>query len=182
MQKGAGISDAPSCEAADFRHQRLCARVLPRRLQALEATGRDTGEAIDQMIVITLARQPFEPSTTSATAVSKSAVSTMRVRRGSWPSSAKIPQNGFPAEIALSQSVNSGCGAKVSGMMPFLFRCPATGKMVQAFCSDDGTEGGGDAYIGVPCLACSRMHIVNPQTGKLLGAHDVAERDGAAQG
>ena len=54
-------------------------------------------------------------------------------------------------------------------MTPFLFRCPSTGMMVQGFRADDGTEDDAqDSYLGVHCLACKRMHLVNPATGKVL--------------
>jgi hypothetical protein len=58
----------------------------------------------------------------------------------------------------------------LSGMTPFLFRCPITGKMVQALHADDESLGdGGEDYISVECLACGRVHLVNPATGKVAG-------------
>jgi hypothetical protein len=57
-------------------------------------------------------------------------------------------------------------------MTPFLFLCPATGRMVQAIHDDDTadrSERPGESYIGVECLSCGDVHLVNPQTGRVLG-------------
>jgi hypothetical protein len=37
---------------------------------------------------------------------------------------------------------------------------------------DDGAEAGDDVYEGVTCLACRQVHMVNPRTGKVLGADE----------
>jgi len=58
-------------------------------------------------------------------------------------------------------------------MAPFLYRCPATGMMVQGWRADDGsTDDAEDSYIGMHCLACNRMHLVNPSKGLILGGED----------
>jgi hypothetical protein len=58
-------------------------------------------------------------------------------------------------------------------MAPFLFRCPATGVMVQGWRADDGSAGDAeDSYVGIQCLACNRMHLVNPLKGQALGDDD----------
>jgi hypothetical protein len=55
-------------------------------------------------------------------------------------------------------------------MRPFVFRCPTTGFRVQGFAPDDDeSEGAGDVYHGITCLACGLMHFVNPKTGKTAG-------------
>ena len=47
---------------------------------------------------------------------------------------------------------------------PFIFRCPATGLNVQHIFDDEAPETGDErAYVGVRCLACSGIHLVNPQ-------------------
>jgi len=58
-------------------------------------------------------------------------------------------------------------------MTPFLYRCPTTGMMVQSL-HDEGDLEDGDAetFLPVECLACSRTHLVNPETGKVMGADD----------
>jgi hypothetical protein len=59
----------------------------------------------------------------------------------------------------------------LKSMTPLLFRCPSTGMMVQGFHADDAaSENNENSYIGVRCLACNRMHLINPRTGKVLGA------------
>jgi RNase P subunit RPR2 len=52
---------------------------------------------------------------------------------------------------------------------PFLYRCPITGEKVQARASDDPEEG---SYVQVMCLACAQAYLVNPKSGKVLGADD----------
>jgi hypothetical protein len=54
---------------------------------------------------------------------------------------------------------------------PFLYRCPNTGRRVQGFIADD-PEADRDEYQSVTCLACAQLHLVNPNTGKVLGGDD----------
>jgi hypothetical protein len=56
-------------------------------------------------------------------------------------------------------------------MPPFVFRCPNTGFHVQGLTSDDDEfEGtGDDVFVGVTCLACGSVHLVNPRTGRTAG-------------
>ena len=48
--------------------------------------------------------------------------------------------------------------------------CPNTGQRVQGGFAD--SENGGDMYEGVTCSACGQVHMVNPKTGKVLGADE----------
>jgi hypothetical protein len=66
----------------------------------------------------------------------------------------------------------AGIGFILKSMPLVLYRCPRTGLNVQGFVADDPTEGGGDNYVPVECLACSGIHLVNPATGKVLGEDD----------
>jgi hypothetical protein len=43
---------------------------------------------------------------------------------------------------------------------------------VQGWLADDPTDGDDDAYVAITCKACKRVHMVNPETGKLLGEDD----------
>jgi len=62
------------------------------------------------------------------------------------------------------------CGERVSSRMTgFTFRCPNTGLKVQGWTADDPIELDDDAYEPVTCVACTRVHVVNPKTGKVLG-------------
>jgi hypothetical protein len=54
-------------------------------------------------------------------------------------------------------------------MTPFLFRCRHTRQYVQSWVADEG-EDGVDTYQFLKCLACQRVHFVNPKTGNVLGA------------
>jgi hypothetical protein len=54
-------------------------------------------------------------------------------------------------------------------MATFIFRCPNTGFKVQGWVADDPTEGETDDYEAMPCTICTRTHLVNPKTGKVLG-------------
>ena len=54
-------------------------------------------------------------------------------------------------------------------MAAFIYRCPVTGYNVQAFVADDPTKGAEDAFEPVTCTICAGVHLVNPNTGGLLG-------------
>ena len=38
--------------------------------------------------------------------------------------------------------------------------------------ADDPAERSDDAYEGISCAACTRLHLVSPKTGKVLGADE----------
>jgi len=54
-------------------------------------------------------------------------------------------------------------------MPTFLYRCPNTGLNVQGWVADDPTESGSEQFEPVTCLICTRVHLINPKTGKVLG-------------
>jgi hypothetical protein len=55
-------------------------------------------------------------------------------------------------------------------MVPFAYRCPRTGQPVHGRTANDLTNG--DAYEPVTCIACGRVHLVNPKSGKVLEAEN----------
>ena len=55
-------------------------------------------------------------------------------------------------------------------MPVFLYRCPNTGFTVQGFTADDATND--DTYEPITCTACTRIHLINAKTGKILGGDD----------
>ena len=55
-------------------------------------------------------------------------------------------------------------------MPPFLFRCPATGLNVQGWSAEELSEDDAETYESVSCLACQRIHLINPKTGEVLRA------------
>lgn len=60
-------------------------------------------------------------------------------------------------------------------MPTFLYRCPNTSQTVQGFVAEDVPEDSGvseSIYESVTCLACQRVHLVNPATGKVLGVDE----------
>jgi len=62
---------------------------------------------------------------------------------------------------------------EINAMRPFLYRCPATGLSVQSFVADaapDDDAANGESYESVTCIACKLTHLVNPKSGKVLGA------------
>jgi hypothetical protein len=59
-------------------------------------------------------------------------------------------------------------------MAPFVYRCPNTGLRVQDFAADDPAQD--DVFFPTTCTACSRVHLVQPTTGKVLGADDDEEQ------
>ena len=54
-------------------------------------------------------------------------------------------------------------------MVPFIYRCPATGLNVQGLLADDKSANKSETYETVKCLACSRLHLIHRSTGKILG-------------
>lgn len=56
-------------------------------------------------------------------------------------------------------------------MTPFLFRCPNTSQTVQGFVAEEVFDDP-NTYESVTCLACRQVHLVNPPTGKVLGADE----------
>ena len=57
-------------------------------------------------------------------------------------------------------------------MSTILFRCPNTGYPVQGWFAHGMSRDCKDIFEGVICLACGGVHLVNPKTGKALGAVD----------
>ena len=55
-------------------------------------------------------------------------------------------------------------------MASFLYRCPNTGQTVQGWSAEEVTDD--DAYELVTCLTCTRVHLINPRTGKVLGEEE----------
>jgi hypothetical protein len=56
-------------------------------------------------------------------------------------------------------------------MTQFLFTCPVTSMKVQHWLDND-QDAPEDAYEGITCKACARVHFLNRKTGKLLGQED----------
>jgi hypothetical protein len=54
----------------------------------------------------------------------------------------------------------------------FVYRCSATRLHVQGWAADDTSEHDGATYESVTCIACTRVHLVNPKTGKVMGEDD----------
>ena len=50
-----------------------------------------------------------------------------------------------------------------------LFKCPQLGVKVQHWLPDPKPEDEPNSYVSVPCLACTRLHFIHRETGKLLG-------------
>jgi hypothetical protein len=55
-------------------------------------------------------------------------------------------------------------------MGAFLYRCPVVGIHVQGWTENESADP--DEYESVACLACQRVHLVNPATGKVMGKED----------
>jgi len=62
------------------------------------------------------------------------------------------------------------------GMAAFIYRCPTTGLSVQGWVADNPSDNNDEIFEPVSCAVCARMHLVNPNTGKVLGA---GQDDGA---
>jgi hypothetical protein len=46
-------------------------------------------------------------------------------------------------------------------MASVLYRCPTTGKNVQAWFDDDSLDDESLTYVSLRCPACARVHLVN---------------------
>jgi hypothetical protein len=53
---------------------------------------------------------------------------------------------------------------------PLLFQCPFTARIAQSWVAEEVSAT--DVYFTVDCPACTRKHLVNPATGRVLGATD----------
>ena len=54
-------------------------------------------------------------------------------------------------------------------MKPMIFRCPATGELVQCLVAEEADTDEGNVWETVTCLACGRLHPIDRQTGTVLG-------------
>jgi hypothetical protein len=63
-----------------------------------------------------------------------------------------MPQQAFAVATVSGNPAGGRC-ARVQGLAP----------------DDDASEEAGDVFVGVTCLACGRLHFVNPKTGKTAG-------------
>ena len=52
-------------------------------------------------------------------------------------------------------------------MAPFLYRCPITSQTVQGWVADNGNLK--DEAQAIRCIACSRLHLINTKTGRVIG-------------
>jgi hypothetical protein len=55
-------------------------------------------------------------------------------------------------------------------MTAYVYRCPVTGYNVQAHSADPTPNDDSATYHAVTCMACARVHLVNPNTAKVAGA------------
>ena len=53
----------------------------------------------------------------------------------------------------------------------FLYRCPNTGRNVQGWSAEEVTDED-DSYQSFQCIACTRVHLINLKTGKVLGQEE----------
>ena len=54
----------------------------------------------------------------------------------------------------------------------FVYRCPNTSLNVQGRIDGELTDHEADCYEAVTCMACTRVHLVNPKTGRLFGEEE----------
>ena len=84
-----------------------------------------------------------------------------------------IPLIACATQCALSgHSLSCGYSSavRIGLMAPSIYRCPATGMKVQGWFADDpSSANGNEVYEAVVCTACTRVHLVNPKTGKTIG-------------
>jgi hypothetical protein len=61
---------------------------------------------------------------------------------------------------------------QIRKMANLIFRCVKTGMNVQVWLPDEAPTDHADSYEAVTCPACTRIHLVNTTTGKMLGDRD----------
>jgi hypothetical protein len=59
-------------------------------------------------------------------------------------------------------------------MGAFIFRCPANGAKVQGFIAEE-VPSNSEAFVSIECLACTQIHLVNPNTGRVAGEDHASE-------
>ena len=59
-------------------------------------------------------------------------------------------------------------------MVTVLYRCPNTGFRVQGYTLDETIPSNHNSYEPATCLACKRLHLVNPKTSELLDERGAA--------
>jgi hypothetical protein len=59
----------------------------------------------------------------------------------------------------------------IAAMATFLYRRPVTGFRVQGY-TPEQTSDDDDTWEPLTCLACQRVHLVNPATGRVLGEQE----------
>ncbi len=57
-------------------------------------------------------------------------------------------------------------------MPAFHYKCPTTGLRVQTWSATDPSEHDDRTYESIICPICTRTHLVNPRTGKVMGQDD----------
>ncbi len=63
----------------------------------------------------------------------------------------------------------------------FLYRCPVTGYNVRGFIADDPTRDEDDkTFQPVTCTMCTRVHLVNPKTGQVVGEIEPTFKGGSS--
>jgi hypothetical protein len=58
-----------------------------------------------------------------------------------------------------------------------LFTCPSTYLNVQHWRDEDDKAAPDNEYEAVLCKACTRLHLINRKTGKVLGQEDEPSTD-----
>jgi hypothetical protein len=59
-------------------------------------------------------------------------------------------------------------------MPAVLFKCLVMRQHVTGWVADDGRQSSWDdqSAVSIACAACTRVHLVNPKTGGVIGADD----------
>ena len=75
-----------------------------------------------------------------------------------------------PAAECTGDGEDSRHGHSLNMAKPFIFKCPRTGYNVQGYDDDDEPEMvEGKRYKMFECLACRGFHLIDPDTGELMG-------------
>jgi hypothetical protein len=92
---------------------------------------------------------------------------------GTAQNNLRTKENLSPPAARFDLDQNAGEALPSIGSMPvFLYRCPNTGLKVQGWVADDPKPQTDATYEAVTCTACTRVHMVNPSTERVLGSDD----------
>jgi hypothetical protein len=77
------------------------------------------------------------------------------------------------SDFDLEQSNVDFAAIYCRSMAGIVYRCPTTEMHTHAWIADEVQQRSGEnEFVTVECIACRRVHLINPRTAIVLGARD----------